>query len=121
MRSTTRLVTILGATLALAACEGPMGPAGPAGPGTRLVLEATTNFFGSAVVILPPEAGTLASPPTVTCMMSEAGGFWYIVGLDTDGQQLIVYCIMGLTDEGDLAIGIEGAPPGWIFRAVIVY
>jgi hypothetical protein len=109
-------------TAALLACEGPMGPPGAPGPGTRLVLDSTVDEFGEALVDLPAEAGTLASPPAVSCYISSTGDVWLIVGIDTDGTSLLTVCVLGTSGTGsNLAVGIVGAPTGWRFRVVVVY
>jgi hypothetical protein len=123
-------VTVLAFALALTACEGPMGPAGPAGPGTRVVLDATTDSSGEALVELPNGSGTLASPPAVSCYLSETGDLWFVVALDSDtdtdveaGTDTNVFtgCLLGITTSGSLGVGIFGAPAGWFFRVVVIY
>lgn len=108
----------------LVACEGPMGPEGPpgpegeAGPGTRLVLNATIDGSGSGYVDLPAEAGTLSSPPTISCYISDDGSTWLIVALSSGGGST---CGWGEDPDGSLWVGVINAPPGWRLRVVVVY
>ena len=114
----------------IGACEGPMGPAGAPGPGTRLVLNGTTDDVGEAEVALPAEAGTMDSPPAVTCYLSGTGIAWIVVGFDTDSDtdvesgtdvSYITACILDQDTAGNLLVAIVGAPVGWLFRVVVVY
>lgn len=116
--------------LVLAACEGPMGPEGPpgpGGPGTRIVVDGVTDEFGEGLLSLPSEAGTLNSPPAVTCYLSGDGGVWLIVALDTtdgnpDGDEpLFTSCLLGEGLDGNLVVAVFGAPADWLFRVVVVY
>jgi len=120
----------LALVLLLGACEGPTGPEGPpgpGGPGTRIVLDGITDEFGDGLVSLPPEAGTLISPPAVTCYLSGDGAVWLIVALDTtdgnpDGDQpIFTSCLLGQGLSGDLVVAVFGAPADWFFRVVVVY
>ena len=122
------LVALL--SIALAACEGPMGPAGAPGPGTRLVLNGTVVPFGEAEIALPAEAGTLDSPPAVTCYLSETGQEWIIVSLDSDSDTDVETgtdyfgvsaCLLGQSTGGGLSIVLVGVPPAWLFRVVVIY
>jgi hypothetical protein len=128
-RTSVRLFTAL-LSIGLAACEGPMGPAGTPGPGTRIVLNGTTDANGEAVVDLPAEAGTIESPPAITCYLSGTGQAWIIVGFDTDSDtdvasgtdnNFLTACLIDEGTTGNLIVVIVGAPTGWFFRVVAVY
>lgn len=112
------------------ACEGPMGPPGAPGPGTRLVLDGTTDDVGEAEVALPAEAGTMDSPPAVTCYLSGTGQAWLVIGFDTDSDtdvgagtdvSYVTACILDQDTAGNLLVAIVGAPVGWLFRVVVIY
>jgi hypothetical protein len=128
-RTSVRLLAAL-LSIGLAACEGPMGPAGAPGPGTRIVLNGTTDVNGEAVVDLPAEAGTIESPPAVTCYMSGTGQAWVIVGFDTDSDtdvesgtdnNFLTACLLDEGTSGNLIVVLLGVPTGWFFRVVVVY
>ena len=85
-RFCVRLAVAVSLWIGMAACEGPMGPAGAPGPGTRLVLNGTTDQFGEAEIALPAEAGTIDSPPAVSCYLSQTGAEWLIISFDTDSD-----------------------------------
>jgi hypothetical protein len=128
-RTSVRLLAAL-LSIGLAACEGPMGPAGAPGPGTRIVLNGTTDVNGEAVVDLPAEAGTIESPPAVTCYMSGTGQAWVIVGFDTDSDtdvesgtdnNFLTACQLDEGTSGNLIVVLLGVPTGWFFRVVVVY
>jgi hypothetical protein len=117
-------------SIGFAACEGPMGPAGSPGPGTRLVLNGTVDQFGEAVIDLPAEAGTIDSPPAVTCYLSEIGQEWFIVSLDSDSDTDVETdtdffgfsaCLLGQSTGGSLSVVLIGVPPTWLFRVVVIY
>ena len=113
-------------SIALAACEGsegptgptgPTGPAGEAGPGTRRVFSGTINDPSApdtvAVVqqqALPPEAGTLTDPPTLTCWLSADGVFWF--------QDLCPF--VASEDQTSLIVLLLGLN-GWLYSIVVVY
>jgi hypothetical protein len=129
-RSDVRLGVAACLVTALAACEGPMGPPGAPGPGTRIVLNGTTDSTGEAVVDLPTEAGTLDSPPAITCYLSGTGDAWLIIGFDTDTDtdveagtngSFLTACILDRNTAGNLIVAIVGAPVDWLFRVVVVY
>ena len=63
--ATLRIVALL---CVFAACQGPIGPAGP---GTKLVFTGQLDGNGQALVVLPPEAGSLESPPVVSVYTSK--------------------------------------------------
>jgi hypothetical protein len=128
-RYAVRLLTAF-LSIGLAACEGPMGPAGAPGPGTRLVLNGTVDQSGEAEIILPVEAGTIDSPPAVTCYLSESGQEWIIVSLDSDSDTDvetgtdffgISACLLGQSTGGSLSVVLIGVPPTWLFRVVVIY
>ena len=107
-----------------------MGPAGAPGPGTRLVLNGTTDQFGEAEINLPPEAGTLDSPPAVTCYLSETGQEWIIISLDSDSDTDVdtmtdffgvSACLLAPATGGGLSVIILGVPSSWMFRVVVIY
>ncbi|MGE0161078.1 MAG: hypothetical protein AB7T31_16905 [Gemmatimonadales bacterium] len=117
-------------SMGIAACEGPMGPAGVPGPGTRLVLNGTTDDFGEAAVDLPAEAGTIDSPPAVTCYLSGTGQAWIVLGFDTDSDtdveagtdnNFLTACLLDQGTGGNLIVAVVGAPVGWFFRVVVIY
>jgi hypothetical protein len=111
---------VLAASLALvlAACEGPVGPPGP---GTRVVLDGTTDEFGDGLISLPSAAGSLASPPVISCYVSETGSLWFVVAVDSTQEGLITACLLGQNEDGTLFVAVFGAPASWLFRAVVVY
>jgi hypothetical protein len=107
-----------------------MGPAGAPGPGTRLVLNGTVDASGEATVDLPAEAGTIDSPPAVTCYLSETGTQWLIISLDSDSDTDVETgtdffgvsaCLLGQSTDGNLNVAIVGVPPDWLFRVVVIY
>lgn len=107
-----------------------MGPAGAPGPGTRLVLNGTVDQFGEAEITLPAEAGTLDSPPAVTCYLSETGQEWIIVSLDSDSDTDVETgtdffgvsaCLLGQSTGGSLSVVLVGVPSAWLFRVVVIY
>lgn len=107
-----------------------MGPAGAPGPGTRLVLNGTVDPFGEAEIALPSEAGTLESPPAITCYLSGTGQAWIIVGFDTDSDtdvesgtdnNFLTACLIDEDTSGNLIVVVVGAPTDWFFRVVVVY
>ena len=119
-------------SLSLAACagsegptgpSGPTGPAGEAGPGTRIVLSGTINVAeapDSVLVLvrqaLPPEAGTLADLPAVTCFLSLDGNIWF--------QELLTdpfHCaVVPSEDQASLIVLLVGLNI-WQYRIVVVY
>ena len=119
-------------SLSLAACagsegptgpSGPTGPAGEAGPGTRIVLSGTINVAeapDSVLVLvqqaLPPEAGTLADLPAVTCFLSLDGNIWF--------QELLTdpfHCaVVPSEDQASLLVLLVGLNT-WQYRIVVVY
>ena len=108
-----------------------MGPAGAPGPGTRLVFDATVGASGSATVSLPAEAGSLASPPAISCYVSGNGGTsWAILALDTDTDTDVdtstdfvgfVGCFLDPGPGNTISVVAEPLPTGWLVRVVIVY
>jgi len=129
-RSFVRLGVVACFVSALVACEGPMGPPGAPGPGTRIVVNGTTDSTGEAVVDLPAEAGTMESPPAITCYLSGTGDAWLIIGFDTDTDtdveagtdgNYLTACILDQGTAGNLIVAIVGAPAAWLFRVVAVY
>jgi hypothetical protein len=107
-----------------------MGPAGAPGPGTRLVLNGTTDQFGEAEIALPAEAGTIDSPPAVSCYLSQTGVEWLIISFDTDSDTdtdtttdffAVTACLLAQSTGGGLSVVILGVPPSWMFRVVVVY
>ena len=108
-----------------------MGPAGAPGPGTRLVLNGTTDQFGEAQIDLPAEAGTVDSPPAVTCYIAEpAGQDWYIISFDSDSDTDVdtstdffgvSACVLTQVTGGSLSVIILGVPSAWLFRVVVIY
>ena len=117
-------------SVALGACEGPMGPAGAPGPGTRLVVDAVANASGIASVDLPPEAGTLDSPPVVACYVSIDGASWIVIAFDSDTDTdvesgtdaaFFVGCFLDPGTQNNISVVVEGIPTGWLFRVVAVY
>ena len=114
---------ILLLSLSLAACEGPTGPTGPegpegeAGPGTRIVLSGTMSLSSepdSVFVLwdqaLPPEAGTAADPPSITCWLSEDNELWFqdsCAFIASDDQTFLIVLLIG--------------PNGSSYRIVVVY
>ena len=129
-RFCVRLAVAVLLSIGVAACEGPMGPAGAPGPGTRLVLNGTTDQFGEAQIDLPAEAGTLESPPAVTCYLSQTGLEWLIISFDTDSDTDtdtttdffgVTACLLSQSTGGSLSVVILGVPASWMFRVVVVY
>jgi hypothetical protein len=129
-RLSVRLAVTVCLAAMLAACEGPMGPAGIPGPGTRLVLNATANNAGTAVVNLPPEAGTLDDPPVVACYISSNGQFWSIIAFDSDSDTDVETgtdfagffgCFLDQGPGNTILVVAEPIPPGWLLRVVVVY
>jgi hypothetical protein len=107
-----------------------MGPAGAPGPGTRLVLNGTTDQFGEAQIDLPVEAGTLDSPPAITCYVSTTGQDWFVIALDVDSDTdvetdtdifAVSACVLSQSNGGSLSLVIFGFPPSLMFRVVVVY
>jgi hypothetical protein len=107
-----------------------MGPAGEPGPGTRIVLDGVANSSGVAAVDLPPEAGTLASPPVVACYISNDGSSWIIIAFDSDTDTDVetgtdiagfVGCFLDPGAQNNISVVVEGVPTGWLFRVVVVY
>ena len=116
-------------SLSLAACSGsegstgpsgptgPTGPAGEAGPGTRIVLSGTINVAEAPDTVLlqigqalPPEAGTLADPPSVTCWLSGNGLAWFqelCIIIPSEDQTQLIAVIFGLNGE--------------LYRIIVVY
>ena len=132
-RLLTAPTLVLLLSIALAACEGsegPTGPAGPAGPtgeagpGTRIVLSGTINVGtqDTALVVqdqaLPPEAGTLADPPAVTCWLSFDGMGWFqeLLGI-SDPVHCALVASENQTSLTVLFLGLNG----WLYRIVVVY
>ena len=131
-RLPTAPTLVLLLSIALAACEGsegptgpsgPTGPAGEAGPGTRIVLSGTINVAeapDSVLVLvqqaLPPEAGTLADLPAVTCFLSPDGNTWF--------QELLTnafHCaVVPSEDQTSLIVLLVGLNT-WQYRVVVVY
>lgn len=129
-RFCVRLAVAVLLSIGVAACEGPMGPAGAPGPGTRLVLNGTTDQFGEAQIDLPAEAGTIESPPAVTCYLSQTGLEWLIISFDTDSDTDtdtttdffgVTACLLSQSTGGSLSVVILGVPASWMFRVVVVY
>jgi hypothetical protein len=105
-------------------CEGPMGPQGPQGEtgpqgpaGRPHHFTTTVNANGVAQVTLPPEAGTLATPPGLTCYLQQPGtSAWLVIALDLDG----LAC--GIIQQGGSLIAIiVDAPPGWAAMFTVIY
>jgi hypothetical protein len=130
-RSFVRLGVVACLVTALAACEGPMGPAGAPGSGTKLVLNATAGTSGSASVNLPPEAGSLESPPSISCYFSgDSGTSWAILAVDSDtdtdveaGLDFFGFrgCFLDLGAGNSITVVAEGLAPGWLLRVVVLY
>ena len=109
---------MLSVAIALTACGGSEGPVGPpgaegppgeAGPGTRIVFSGVFGVDALVVVLLPPEAGTLAEPPAATCWVSLDSQLWASAG-----------CLFVVDASGSVGIGTFG-DPGWAYRIVVVY
>jgi len=108
-----------------------MGPPGAPGPGTRLVFDATVTVSGTAIVNLPSEAGTLASPPAVSCYVSgDSGATWAILALDTDTDTDVetstdfagfVGCFLDPGPANNISVVAEPLPPGWLLRVVVIF
>lgn len=99
--------------------QGPQGPAGPAGIST-IAFAGVLDSNGQAVVQLPAAAGTLASPPVVTCYISgSAAGPYLLVATDTNGLAASG-CGLG-QGSGGLAVAFAGEPAGWYYMVSIAY
>ena len=121
-------------SVALAACEGSEGPTGPAGsagptgesgPGTRLVLSGTINVAEAPDTVLviqdqalPPEAGTVANPPAVTCWLSSDGLLWFQNLLNISDP---FHCALVASEDQTSLIVLFFGVNGWQYRVVVVY
>lgn len=121
--------------VACAGPEGPIGPAGPTGPQgptgatgpqgpagvQQLVVTATIDGAGDAVVTLPTAVGTNGStPPAVSCYTAPTitTGAWLAVsdGFTVDAP----YC--GLAFNGSAwTVQLHQGIPGWVAAWVVVY
>ncbi|CAA9311546.1 MAG: hypothetical protein AVDCRST_MAG68-1255 [uncultured Gemmatimonadetes bacterium] len=133
MKSSIRVIALSLSLLSLAGCKGdvgPMGPAGPQGPagptgpqgpqgvGTRQVFSGTINSSGQGFATLPSAAGTLQSPPALSCYIAEPGSTVFLsVSTDTYSE---IFCGFGQNGPSLAAI-VVGAPPGWQYRFVVIY
>lgn len=103
--------------------QGPQGPVGPQGPqgesgnGARIVFSGIVDANGEAARQLPPEAGSTASLPVLSCYLSDDGQTWLTVAVDTNSGTA---CAIGAAGNGLAAVMI-GAPPGWRYQFVVVY
>jgi hypothetical protein len=84
------------------------------------MLSGVTDEFGEAEVNLPPEAGTLAFLPAITCYISGDGVGWFVLALDTDQAALASACIIGQGAAGGLSVLVL-AGADLLFRVVVVY
>lgn len=113
--------------LALSACQGdagpmgptgPAGPAGPPGPGTRIILSALVAASGTATSALPSEAGSLLSPPGLSCYISSPGStVLLLISTDTYSE---ISCGL-VSSGGTLFAQMVGAPAGWTARFAVVF
>lgn len=98
---------------------GPPGAEGPPGPGTQVAFVGQLDSSGSAVVQLPPEAGTISDPPVVTCYLSDnPNGPFLIIATGSDGS---VICGLTETSSGALAVSIVDGPAFWYYIISVVY
>lgn len=86
------------------------GPAGAAGSGTRLVVTATINGTGGAVVTLPAAVGSdPTSPPLMACYIgSPTTGIW--VSVNNGFSASLPYCELALNSGVWLAEIVNAVP-----------
>ena len=65
---------------------------------------------------LPPEAGTLANPPLVSCWLSFDGTVWF-QGLPNGPAHCAIVASEDQTSLVVLVIGLIG----WLYRVIVVY
>lgn len=98
---------------------GPQGPAGAAGTGTRLNYYGVINSSGSAVALLPYEAGSDPSmPPAIACYMSSNGQTWLVVG---DAYSSTSSYCGAVFSGGRWSVVLNRGIPGWYAAMVVVY
>ncbi len=113
---------------------GPQGPVGPQGPqglqgvpgpagttggatGSRLVLTGVIDQDGGVARALPSTVGSFTEPPSITCYVSDGSSAIWLDNLSgTDGT-----CALGQLTGGELAVGMTGAPAGWLYAFVVTW
>ncbi len=106
-----------------AGADGEQGPEGPIGPGaTRLVMNATANSLGVAVVDLPAEVGSDHNdPPLITCYLESQTPnlYWRLIADGFSASQ--AYCIAGIAGNGNWFVGMQNLGPGQRASFVVLY
>ena len=120
MRLLLLLVLLIGCTgeIGPTGPQGAQGNQGPAGPGTRLTFAGQLNIIGTAVVLLPAEAGTIQDPPAVTCYISDrqAGPYVILAWDASTGER----CQIQQNLAGNLEVGLVSVA-FWYYRVVVIY
>lgn len=107
--------------------QGVQGPQGAPGAGSRMVMTGTTTATGSASEHdLPLAAGTMATPPLVTCYLRDNAGFGWInvsSGHMVGGRAVVCGVIPRTSnlETGPLKAYIGYAPPSVPYAIVVVY
>lgn len=100
--------------------QGTAGATGPRGPGTRLQYSGNLDASGAVQRSLPLEAGTLGSPPTVTCYHATfPAGQWLVVGgisATSTGR-----CGIGQQSTGALYVYLDRGSAGAEYLIVVIY
>lgn len=96
---------------------GPVGPQGPAGT-VMVMMTGILDGAGAALVHLPAVAGTIASPPLVTCYLAQFSNsqVWLVMATDA----ALGSCGLGAHGNHVDVVFVLG-PAFWALRVIAVY